>query len=393
MFLEREKMDYNKYTGYIYNTTERLQRASDNVKKKLDKEEALNVDKRKEVVENYIKDIDNKIHGLCRFMNVDVPTSFKKPVLTLDEKTTIVTTLNSGNNSKADIIPIIEALGIVKKEYDQIFEDIDAEKRAIVATIIAEEKKNNAYSKSARIAGITKEEFDKFSKEKSVLNFVEKARRENENKEIERLRELKPFFNKSDYIKNAERLIQEQKKEMLQNPGPQSPPKTDWERMRVSKNDRNKIINKLKNAYNNHLETPKIQKEYKWDPVEFLQTFRFLEDSDKYNGPFIVSVIANKNEIDKYSNIEGLKEKSKQIYLGKYVFLSLYDIIASRNESKHIHLGLKWIGMEGRLKFDSLRASKINLNNVVVSNSQKILIKKFMKSMGISYDNNHEDLK
>ena len=73
------------------------------------------------------------------------------------------------------------------------------------------------------------------------------------------------------------------------------------------------------------------------------------------------------------------------------MLLSMYDIAASESddrESKYIYMGLKYIGMAGRLEFDCIGSTESG-----ISNNQKLSIKEYLDAMDILYDEDDNDLK
>jgi len=151
------------------------------------------------------------------------------------------------------------------------------------------------------------------------------------------------------------------------------PPKTDWKKMNVDRSERYKILQSLRS-------NPKqeFSKEFKWNTKEFLEPFKYLESTDNYNGPFIVSILSSKKELDEFSDIEKLSEGIKKMKLGKYVVLSIYDISATVKEPRYLYMGLNYIGMEGVLEIDAVGSAEGPM-----SLEQKYRAEDFMKSMGI----------
>lgn len=164
-----------------------------------------------------------------------------------------------------------------------------------------------------------------------------------------------------------------------------TPPKTDWERIDISKDEKEKIIESIKANPNSNA----FSKEFKWNPKDFLGAFTFLEESKGYNGPLIVSLISDKEGLEKYSKNILISEKINKIFLGKFVLLLAYDITASSSESKYIHLGFNYNSMNGTLEFDCA----IPVEKMEIKNAQRRILMEYMDSMGVSYNQNHEDLK
>jgi len=164
-----------------------------------------------------------------------------------------------------------------------------------------------------------------------------------------------------------------------------TPPKTDWERIDISKDEKEKIIESIKANPNSNV----FSKEFKWNPKDFLGAFAFLEESKGYNGPLIVSLISDKEGLEKHSKNIFISEKINKIFLGKFVLLLAYDITASSSESKYIHLGFNYNSMNGTLEFDCA----IPVEKREIKNAQRRILMEYMDLMGVSYNQNHEDLK
>lgn len=156
----------------------------------------------------------------------------------------------------------------------------------------------------------------------------------------------------------------------------QAPPKTDWKRIDISKNEKNKILNSIKANPQSKI----FSKDFKWDLTEFLSAFKFLE-SKLYDGPFIVSLVDDKEELQKYAQIEGMEEKVEGIYIGNYVLLSIYDIAATSDEDKYLYMGLKYSPMNGTLKFDTLGTLEGE-----ATKEQKASAKEFLDFHRVVYD-------
>lgn len=186
-------------------------------------------------------------------------------------------------------------------------------------------------------------------------------------------------FNKEDF-----HLVKGNLKGSKIEKGEPVPPKTDWKRVGISNDEKDKILSSIRANPKSNI----FSKEFKWNPEDFLSAFKFLEDPEEYNGPFIVSVISDKKELEKYSKIDNLSSKIDKISVGKFILLSVYDITASDNNNKNFYLGLDYISMEGRLKFNcigSLYANEITKN-------QKKLSIEYMDSLDIEYDEKDENL-
>lgn len=322
---------------------------------------------RQKSIERYVIDINNKLAELCEFLHLDLKDIKKiNPNHYGSEKTW-------------------------KDEFG------DKEKKIIISSIIAEEENKHldkplspydnrprqtsdeaSVQRMLNSAGITQKQLDWLN-----YNDAEQARKafkeqfERKEKEVySGSTTLDEVFFEFE-IKNN---INKSKGE------PQAPPKTDWKRVGISKDEKDKILASVRAN-----PTSKIfSKEFKWNPKEFVGAFSYLEEAANYNGPFIISIVSQKEDLDKYSNIPKISEGINKMYVGKYLLLSIYDITASEkniNEAKYIYLGLNYFGMEGKLKFDAIGSFSGKIKN-----SQKILVKEFMDKMNIDYDNNHEDL-
>lgn len=165
------------------------------------------------------------------------------------------------------------------------------------------------------------------------------------------------------------------------------PPKTDWKRIGVDKDEKEKILNSLRaNPKSNF-----FSKEFKWELKEFLEPFKYLESSEKYNGQFISTIINKEEDLGKYFEVDKLKRGINGMYFAKYMIVSLYDISATPNsliESKHIYIGLNFLTKLGALEFDCAGSL-----DGPVSSMQKLAIIEYLDSMEIIYDDNHKDLK
>jgi hypothetical protein len=226
----------------------------------------------------------------------------------------------------------------------------DIGKKEIIDNVLAQEKEENFRKEAIEAAGITMKELSKSEKDICA--------------------ELKKPINS---IAEAEKGT--------------PPPKTDWKREGVSTSEKDKIIKSLRANPKSSV----FSKEFQWQPEEFLEAFNYLESSAKYNGPFIISVADNREELKKYSGIKILSKGIEEMYFGKYVLLSVYDIKATGsnpNESKHIYMGLRYISMAGRLEFDCIGSTDSG-----ISNKQRLSAKEYLDAMDILYDEDDKDLK
>lgn len=220
----------------------------------------------------------------------------------------------------------------------------DDEKRAIISAIESDERKDAIREQAMKAAGITKEDYDKLSGEN--------------------------VFQKLKNLSNAE-----------------APPKTDWKKITVDASEKDKIIKSIKaNQQSKHV----FSKEFKWRPEEFLEAFSYLEEAKGYTGPFLTAVVDKKDDLERLSKNPKLNEGIYSMYLGKYVLLSVYDITAEAGVSaKKLYIGLEYLNMVGRLKFDSLTTVGTSAK---IKDSQKLLVKEFLDAMDIIYEENHPDL-
>lgn len=277
--------------------------------------------RRQAVTEEYIIDINNKLYELCEFLNLDI-NDIKK----IDKK------------------------NYQKRPFN------NEQKKAIIDVVKAQEESEYRIRKEAmEAAGIKKDPFSEIKRE-TFESITAK------NAKIERERLLK-IMNRID----------------SNNTGV-APPRTDWKRVSVSRDEKEKIIESIKANPNSNV----FSKDFKWNPQDFLGAFLYLENN---SGPFMVSVVSDKDELEKYSKIPELSEGISQMCFGKFVLLSIYDITAATKDSKYIYMGLKYIGMSGSLEFSSLGSI-----NGEVANSQKRIAMEFMDEMKISYKSNHKDL-
>ncbi len=282
---------------------------------------------RQAVVEQYVIDINNKLYELCEFLNLDI-SDIKK----IDKK------------------------NYQKRPFN------DQQKKAIIDVIkMQEESENRIREEVMEAAGIKSDPLVEIRRE--TLESIAAKNAEIEKSRIDRMKILsgiaKEEINKSVGV---------------------APPKTDWKRVDVSKDEKQKIIESIKANPKSNV----FSKDFKWNPQDFLGAFLYLENN---SGPFMVSVVTDKDELEKYSKIPEISEDISQICFGKFVLLSIYDITATSKDSKYIYMGLNYIGMSGSLEFSSLGSV-----NGKVANSQKRIAIEFMDEMKISYKPNHKDL-
>lgn len=285
--------------------------------------------KRQKIVENYIIDINNKLHEMCQFMNLDLK----------------------------EIKHIHPDPRIREKNREKDFDDDD--KRVIIDSILSEE---DLVKKAAmKAAGITNDDLKRKSTVKQSSDYVQYV---------------------SDNVATGMTLYNES---VAQKAHGMAPPKTDWSRVDVSKDEKDKILESLRANPKSKM----FSNTFQFDPKDFLGAFKYFEDGTGYNGPFIVSIIDSKEELERYSKIDELKEESKKIYDAKYIILSVYDITASKaNEPKYFYVGLNYIGLKGVVYFDKLGSTEGE-----VTANQKRLLKEYMEAMKIEFDENDKKLK
>jgi len=227
---------------------------------------------------------------------------------------------------------------VEKDEYGFPKEDTDQYKKAIIDAVLNDEKKR-----------------------------IEKFR--NDSFSEERISSHKDNLSKKPFVKKVTESV--------------PPPKTDWKKMHVNKHEEYKIKRSLKENPNK----TNFSTEYKWNRKEFLEPFKYLESTTKYNGPLIISIVDNDMELEKYSKIDKLSIGINNISFGKYVLLSMYDISSTREHANYIYMGLIYIKKSGRLALDTFGSLNGEINQ-----HQKFLIREFLDSMDIIYNDNHGDL-
>jgi hypothetical protein len=167
------------------------------------------------------------------------------------------------------------------------------------------------------------------------------------------------------------------------NNGGLVPPKTDWERISVSKDEKDKIIQSIKANPNSNV----FSKDFKWNPKDFLGAFTFLEEAKDYNGPLLVSLITDREQLESHLKKIKLSEKIEEIFAGKFVLLLSYDITASSSESKYIYLCLNYNSLNGSLEFETA----VPADGIQIKKAQKTIIMEYMDSMGVSYSGVHKN--
>jgi hypothetical protein len=228
----------------------------------------------------------------------------------------------------------------------------EGEKRAIIDSIVREQKKERIEAEARKTAGINRKHYDKPN-----LNDIET---------LDRIRALAGINTKDSSKK------------------PSIEPQREVPKMSVFDKvneviDKGRAQDKILKSIKSNPKSKIFSKDFKWNLDEFLSAFEFLE-SKSYEGPFIVSIVKDKEELKKYAEINGMKEKVEGIYIGKYVLLSVYDI-AAFEEDKYIYIGLKYSPMNGTLKFDTVGAIKRG-----VTEEQKVSTREFLDFHKIDYD-------
>jgi len=292
------------------------------------REKALEEAKEK-VIKNFIIDINNRLHSLCGVMNFDIKE-----------------------------IQQIAKTPIIKDKYGFPERDTDEYKKAIIDAVLADEENIDNVTLDTSPLDIKMSETDS----RDVFRGDEPDHR------FQFIKKLRP------------RKIATQP--IAVNTG-QPPPKTDWKNINVGRHEQYKILRSLKE----NPESKSFSKEFKYETKDFISAFKYLESTKKYNGPFIVSIIDEEKELDKYLKVKSLNAGVKNIQYGKYLLLSLYDITSVSNDSKYIYLGLIYNKKEGRLFLDT--AGSLNGN---IKTTQKLLVREFLDCMEISYNDNHGNL-
>lgn len=271
--------------------------------------EILNKNLNKELIKNYITNINNQLFYLAKCVNIDI------------------------------------------KELNYIGADFDSLKKSDFSSVDFEMNDN---VKKDIISEIIKEEVIQEQTKQKIIN---------QSLEAAGIKNSKISVQKSTGV---------------------PPPRTDWKRIEIDKDEKNKIIQSIRSNANSNI----FSKNFTWEPEELMLAFKYLENSEKYSGPFIVSVVVDKSDLERYSKIEKISPKINSIFEGNFVILSVYDITAHNKESKYMYMGLNFDKMSGRLSFEFLDSTTGEIRN-----SQKTLAKEFLKSMDIIYDTYHEDLK
>jgi hypothetical protein len=301
---------------------------------------------RQRATEEYIIDINNKLFELCSFLKLDI-----QDIKRIDKRNYQSNPFN--DEQKKAIISAIKA----QEEIEKIDVREAVRNEAMKAAGIT--------SEDMKAAGITQDENKKVLQRMRTLAGINQNPFKNDKTSIEQMKDR----IKSRVIKSGHGL---------------APPKTDWERVDVSKDEKNKILESIRANPKSSV----FSKNFNWNPKDFLGAFSYLEEASEYNGPFIVSIVSDKGELEKYSKIPNISEGVSNICIGKFVLLSVYDITASSKEAKYIYIGLNYIGMTGRLEFSSMGSV-----NGLVTNSQKKIAMEYMDAMDIIYSEINEDLK
>jgi hypothetical protein len=290
-------------------------------------------ERRKRAVEGYIIDINNKLVELIKYMHLDLPE--------------------------------IKSINKDRYGFDKSFND-GVKKTIIDAVMIGEEIENSHFDE---IKKQVEEEVNRQKNKQKLDLFNRNPYRANGN------------FGTSGNCGTSGNYNINKKAEN----NAVAPPKTDWSRIDVSKDEKEKILASIRANPKSSV----FSKEFKWNVSDFLSAFTYLEEIDSnYNGPFIVAVVNTKEKLEKFSKVRKLSDKIPQLYLGKFVLLSLYDITASSEEAKHIYVGLNYIGMSGRLEFDCVGT----LGERKIKNYQKKLLMEYFDFMDIIYEPTNKEL-
>lgn len=330
---------------------------------------------RQRAIEEYVIDINNKLFELCAFMKLDI-----QDIKKIDKKNYQQNPFN--DEQKKAIIQAIKMQEEIDKDFEVVpsvpsstnkkAEDINKSEQLIRAQAI-------------KAAGISPRDLDSANISyndyiaSNLENNVSKIRKETYDKILSKNLQIE-----ADRNSQAERMKLLAGFNKLSNGVGMAPPKTDWERVDLPKDEKDKILESIRANPKSNV----FSKEFNWNPKDFLGAFSYLEETENYNGPFIISVVDDKLELEKYSKIPKLSDGIQKICVGKYLLLSVYDITASSKDAKHIYIGLKYIGMAGRLEFDSIGSTAGDIKN-----SQKKIAMEYMDAMDIIYDENHIDLK
>ncbi len=295
-------------------------------------------EQRQKTVESYIIDINNKLVELINFMHLDLPEI--KPI----NKGKYGKIKNFDDDSKKNIIDVIKMEESIKElERNSEKRKRDAIKQAMVAAGINGTENSNFSTPS--LDEIKESEIDEFKKR---------------------------LINKSTKL------------ESLEETSGLTPPKTEWKRVGISKDEKEKILESIRANPNSNV----FSKEFKWDILDYINTFKFLEEANGYKGPFLSSIVSDRFELEKYSKHEKLSQKIPNILFGKFVLLSMYDITASSKESKYIYIGLNYNSSLGELEFECMGS----IEGLNIENAQRKIAMEYMDAMGIKYKSLHEDL-
>lgn len=299
-------------------------------------------EQRQKAVESYIIDINNKLVELIRFMHLDLPE---------------IQPINKGKYGK-----------------DKHFNDDT--RKAIIDVIKMEEKIKNSEDANEK----RKREIKRQAMAAAGINHNYSSNVANDinltSSNVNTSLEIDDF--KKRLIDKSVRIESEEAVGL-------TPPKTEWKRVGISKDEKEKILESIRANPNSSV----FSKEFKWDIIDYINTFKFLEESNGYKGPFLISVVSDKFELEKYSKQENLSQKIPNILFGKFVLLSMYDITASSKESKYVYVGLNYNSTLGELEFDCLGS----LESSTIENTQRKIVMEYMDAMGIKYRGLHEDLK
>lgn len=193
-----------------------------------------------------------------------------------------------------------------------------------------------------------------------------------------------------DYVLNGgfnNTLNDESKKEITQNKedskaesremeqGGLMPPKTDWERVRLSRKEMNSIVNDIKSGKVD-FKSVTIKKDLT-TLQDFTKAFSHIENPKNYNGPFIANVVFSKSEMDILKNHHYFKDMVNSMVDEKYIVVRFYDIIASEG-FKNSYAGIHFNALTGKLRLDRIFGEKNELQDY-----QEGLIREYLKIVNV----------
>lgn len=118
---------------------------------------------------------------------------------------------------------------------------------------------------------------------------------------------------------------------------------------------------------------------------EFIEPFKYIEDTHDYNGSFLVELLKTEKDIDNQSIIyqtDITSDKQKCIN-GERLILSIYDLIGnpSKNEEKKFLVVLYFDKLRGTIKYNNIIF--MDGKDLNLSERQKVEMGKFCKSKKI----------